>query len=156
MERDPVAGLDAAEVAQQRGEFVDSPVELRVRDLFALLILELGYPDERVLVAARLEVAIDAVHAGVEAPADPPLPERRIARIEDRVPLAVPREHVRVLLETFREVLRAEALEDRGVVRVRLLHEPRRRWVVLLLTPVNGDLRLGDFCPYFSHRVTSH
>ena len=99
------------------------------------------------LLAARLQVPVDAVHARVQAPADPPLPERRIARVEHRVPLAVPRQHLRVLREALREMLLAEPLEDRRVVRVRLRDERRRRRVVLLLTPMNRDLRLRNAQP---------
>ena len=142
MERHPVAGLHPAEVPQQRRELVHAPVQVLVGDLLRRLGLGLGHPDQRVLPAARLQVTVDAVHARVQTPADPPLPERRFARVQDRVPLAIPREHLRVLDEAVRVVLLAEALEDRRIVRVRLLDELRRGRVVLLLTPVNRDLRL--------------
>ena len=127
---------------QQRRELVDPAVELLVGDLLRLLVLTLGHPDQRVLAAARLEVPIDAVDACVQTSADPPLPERRIARIENRVPLAIPRQHLGVLREALREVLLAEPLQQCRVVSVRLRDERLRRRVVLLLTPMNRDLRL--------------
>ena len=121
--RSPV--LTPGEVPQQRGELVDAPVELRVGDLDGLGVLGLGHPDHRVLVAAGLEVPVDAVDARVQPPAHEPLEERRIARVEERVPLPVPGEHVGVLDEAVRELLLAEALEDRLVVRVGLRREAR-------------------------------
>jgi len=48
---------------------------------------------------------VDAVDARVQLAADPPLPERRVRRVEDRVPLPVPGEELGVLLEALREVL---------------------------------------------------
>ena len=144
VERDPVARLHSGEVTEQRGELVDAAMEFRVRDLDGFDVLGLLHPDQRVLVPAAFEVPVDAVDARVQAPADEPLEERRIARVEQRVPLLVPGEHVGVLDERLREVLLAKALEDRGIVRVGLRRERLRRLVVLLLPPMNCDLRLGD------------
>ena len=143
VERDPVARLHSSEVTQQRRELVDAAVELRVRDLHGLHVFGLGNPDQRVSVAAGLEVPVDAVGARVQPPAHEPLEERRLARVQQRVPLPVPGEHVGVLDEAIREVLLAEAIEDRRIVRVGLSGERGRRLEVLLLPPVNRDLRLG-------------
>src|SRR5205085_4344937 len=66
------------------------------------------------------------------------------ARVEDRVPLAIPREQLRVLREALRKMLFAESLENRRVIRVRLRNERRWRRVVLLLAPMDGDLRFGE------------
>ena len=142
MERHPVTGLHAGEITQQRRELVHPSVELLVGDLLRLLVLALRHPDQRVLVTTRWQVPIDAVHARVQMPADPPLPERRVARVQNRVPLAIPRQHLRVLDEAVRVMLLAEALKDRRVRRVRLRDERWRRRVVLLLAPMNRDLRL--------------
>src|SRR5207244_1876797 len=89
-------------------------------------------------------MAVHAVDASVQPTAHEPLPKRRVARVEHRVPLGIPGEQIRVLLEAVGEVLLAEPLEDVGVGRVCLLDELFRRLYVLLLTPMNGDLRLGD------------
>jgi hypothetical protein len=59
------------------------------------------------------------------------------------VPVSVPGEQVGVFLEALGEVLLAEPLEDGWVGRVGLTDELRGRIDVLLLTPVNSDLRLG-------------
>ncbi len=142
VERHPVPGLHPGEITQQRRELIHAPLKPRVGDLLRLLVLGLRHPDQRVLAPTRFQVAVDAVHAGVQAPADPPLPERRIAGVQDRVPPAVPLEHLRVLDEAVRVALLLEPLQDRRVVRVRLLDEILGRRVVLLLAPVNRDLRL--------------
>ena len=52
MERDPVLRLYTDEVLQQRGELVDAAVKLLVGDLLGLVVLRLGDPDDRVLIAA--------------------------------------------------------------------------------------------------------
>ena len=144
VEGDPVTGLHATEVPEECRELVHPTVELLVGDRFRLLVLGLRHPDERRLVVARSQMAVDAVEAGVQASADEPLPERGVAGVKRRVPVRVPIEQVRVLLEALREVLLAETLEDGRIGRVRLRDE--RRWgvEVFLLPPVNSDLSLGD------------
>jgi len=94
-------------------------------------------------------MAVDTVVASVQPTADKPLPERRIACVERRFPLSVPAEQVPVLIEALREVLLTESPENGRVGRVCLPDKVRRRVIVLLLTPVNGDLRLygSDGCP---------
>src|ERR1039457_5455552 len=87
---------------------------------------------------------VHAVIRGIQLAADEPLPERRVARVERRVPGGIPAEQVRILLEAVREMLLAEPLEDSRVSRIGLLNELRGRVVVLLLAPVHRDLRLGD------------
>ena len=140
MEGHAVANLHAAEALQERGELVHPVVEILVRALLRLLVLRLGHPYERRLVGAGLQVAVDAVDARVQPTADEPLPERRVAGVQGRLPLGIPGEQVGVLLEAVGKLLLAESLEDGGVVRVCLLDELWGRLVVLLLTPVNGDL----------------
>jgi hypothetical protein len=140
----PVADPDAAEVPQERSELVDPTVELLIGDLLGLLVLRLRHPDQGRLVRAAGQVAVDAVDAGVQPSPNEPLPERRVARVQRRVPLRIPDEEIRVLPEALREALLAEPLEDRPIGRVGLNDERRRRLVVLLLPPVHGDLRLGD------------
>jgi hypothetical protein len=143
VERHAVAGFDAGKLRQERGELVHPVVEVVVGDRLDLLVLGLRDPDEGRLVGARLEVAIDAVDGRVQLAADEPLPKRRVAGVEDRVPLGIPREQIRVLGEALGEALLAETLEDRRVVRVRLCDKALRRLDVLLFTPVNGDVRVG-------------
>jgi hypothetical protein len=70
MERHPVADLDAAEAAQERGELVYAAVELTVGDRLGVVGLGLGYPDQRRLVRVSGEVTVDAVVRGVEAAPD--------------------------------------------------------------------------------------
>ena len=166
MERHPVTRLYPGEITQQRRELVHASMELPVGDLLRLLVLALRHPDQRAPIAPRFQVSIDAVHARVQTPAHPPLPERRLARVQNRVPPAIPRQHLRVLDEAIRVMLLAEALKDRRVRRVRLRDERRRRRIVLLLPPMNRDLRLrggrlgnlrGRRCVIlYSHCSTSH
>src|SRR5690348_2871390 len=87
-------------------------------------------------------MAVHAVDACIELAADEPLEERWFARVEYLIPLLVPGQEVGVLDEGIREVLRTEAIEDRGIVAVRLLDEVIRWRVVVLLAPVDGNFRL--------------
>ena len=89
------------------------------------------------------QMAVHAVVTGVQATADEPLPERGVARVQRRVPVAVPAEQVGVLLEALREPLLAEAVPDGRIRGVGLADEPGRRVEVLLLAPVDRDLGLG-------------
>src|SRR5215469_371576 len=103
---------------------------------------------------------VDAVVAGVQLPADEPLPERRGRGVERGVPALIPGQQVRVLREAVRELVLSEPLEDRRVGAVGLGDEVWRRLVVVLLAPVNGDLGLG-YLGYlgfwsFSHSLTSN
>ena len=151
-----VADLDPGDALQERGELVDPPVELLVGDRLGLFRLRLGHPDERRLVAARGQVAVDAVVTGVQPASDEPLPERRRAGVERRVPVGVPAQQVRVLLEALGEPLLAEPLEDGRVGRVGLRDERRGLVGVVLLAPVHRDLRLGDLRPLLCrHTVAS-
>jgi hypothetical protein len=136
----PVAGLDAAEIAQQRRELVDPVVEVPVGDGDGLHRLGLGHPDDRRLVGAGRQVPVDAVVGGVQPAPDEPLPEWRVAGVQDRFPRGVPAEQVGVLLEAVREVLLAEPVKDRGISGVGLRYEALRRVVILLLAPVHCDL----------------
>src|SRR5436305_12073769 len=86
---------------------------------------------------------VDAVRRCVQPAADEPLEEWGPARVQKRVPLLVPVEHLGVLLEALREALVRIALQNRFVRRIRLLFEILGRLVVLLLAPVNRDLVLG-------------
>src|SRR5579884_2462954 len=90
-------------------------------------------------------MAINTVRRRVQPAAHEPLEERRIAGVDDLVPLLVPRQQVRVLDEAVGEMLRTEPLENRLVVGVRVSPELLRRLDVLLLTPVDRDLVLRVF-----------
>src|SRR5206468_4161422 len=101
-----------------------------------VFVLRLRHPEERRLIAALGQVAVDAVEARIQAPPDEPLPERRVAGVERRVPVRVPVEQVSVLLEALRKVLLAEPLQDGRVGRVRLSDETWRG--------PTGSTELGD------------
>ncbi len=111
----------------KRGELVDPPVQLVVGDRLGLLVLGLGHPDDGGLVRPALQVAVDAVVAGVEPPADEPLPEGRVAGVERGVPVAIPAEQVGVLPEALGEVVLPESIQDGRVRGVGLADEARRR-----------------------------
>jgi len=89
-------------------------------------------------------MAVETVVAGVDFPANEPLPEWRIARVERLVPLLVPAEHLRVLVEALRKVIQREALVDAGILQVRLLDELLRRIEVLFFLPVNRNLGFSE------------
>ena len=152
VERDPVACLQA-QVFQHGRELVDPDVQLAVGDRLVRLALRLGYKDQGGLVRLVREVTVDAVVAGVQLAADEPLPERRVRRVEHRVPLLGPSEQVRVSGEALRELVLGELLANRRVRRVSLRRELGRRGVKALLAPVDRDERLGRFGSLVSNVV---
>src|ERR1700686_3768112 len=123
MKGDAVADVHSAKPAQECSKLIDPFVELLIGDRLGFLAFGLGDPDERRLVASLRKMAINAVDARVEPATDEPLPERRIAGVQRGVPVLVPREQVRVLLEALGEVLLAEAFADAGVACIRLSDE---------------------------------
>ena len=144
VERDPVACLQP-QFLEHGGELVDPDVQLPVGDRLVRLALGLGEPDEGRLVRMGLHVPVDAVVRGVQLPADEPLPERRVGRVEDRVPGLVPGQKVSVGGETVRELVFGELVTDGGIGGVRLRGERGRRVVIVFLAPVHRDLCLGGF-----------
>ena len=118
VQRHPVAGLQPGEVAQQRGELVHLPEQLRVADVHGLVGLELGHEDDRGLVRIGRSVPVDAIVRGVQPAADKPLAERRGAGVQRRVPGLVPGQQIGVFLEAVGELVLGEPLQD-GRVRWR-------------------------------------
>src|SRR5207302_5660506 len=143
VQRDAVASLQPAEVAQQSGELVDPDVQFLVGDVLDRLVFRFRYEMDRGLVPVLRQMPIDAVVRGIDFSADEPAPERRLAAIEDLVPLPVPVEQFRELPVVAGELLEGEALEDVLVGKVGLRDELPGRGDVVLLLPVHGDLRLG-------------
>src|SRR5438132_6888748 len=144
VEGHPITLLETTEVPQQGRELVDTLVELLVGDRLGDLVLRLGDPDEGCLVPVLRQVAVDTVVRGVQPAADEPFPEGRVAGVERGVPVLVPGEQVRVFPEALWEVLFLESFEDGRVAGIGLADELRRRVEVLLFSPVDGDLSLGD------------
>jgi hypothetical protein len=143
VKRYPVARLEPGEVAEQRGKLVHPNVELLIRDGDGRLVLGLRHEVDGGLVLVLGQVTVDAIERGVDAATDEPLPTRRVAGIEGRMPIAVPAQEIGVLLEATGEVVEAEALEDLRVGEIRLGDEFRRRVHQLLFLPVHRDLRLA-------------
>ena len=110
-----IARLQPGEVPQDRGELVHLAVQLAVADHDVLVRLELGHPDDRGLVGARLGVPVDAVVRRIQLAADEPVPERRIRRIKRRVPSFIPGEKIGVLGEALREFVLGKPVEDGGI-----------------------------------------
>jgi hypothetical protein len=144
VQRHPVAGLQAQVVAQHRRELVHLPVQLRVADRHVGVGFQLRHEDDRGLARAGRGEPVHAVVAGIQPAAGEPLPERRVAGVQCRVPGLIPGEQVGVLLEAVGEAFLGEPAEDGRVGGVGLRDEPRGRRVGLLLTSVHRDLRLGD------------
>ena len=72
------------------------------------------------------------------------------------MPVAIPAQQVSIFSEAFREMFLAEPLHDRGVREVRLPDERGGRVDILLLLPMNGNLRL--VCPgaaFYGHSSRS-
>src|SRR5262249_6890827 len=92
VEGDTVASLDPAEILEKCGELIDPDGEFLIRDGPGLFRFRLRHPDESRFVAIGRQVAIDAIVTRVEPTSDEPLPKRRIARVQRRVPTAVPHE----------------------------------------------------------------
>src|SRR5207245_6519885 len=109
------------------------------------LVLRLRGPDEGSLVPVLRQVPIDTVVGGVQPPTDKPLPEGCVAGVEGGVPVLLPGEEIRVLLEAFREVLLLEPVENSRVAGIGLANEFRGRDEVLLFSPVDRDLGFGYF-----------
>jgi hypothetical protein len=83
---------------------------------------------------------IDAVVAGVQAPADEPLPTRCITGIEGRVPVLIPIQKVGEFLEAFGNVVDRHAVVHARVRHVGLGYERWRWGDRLLFLPVNRNL----------------
>ncbi len=149
MDGDAIAGLQSAEVAKNRGHLIDACVQLLVRQRIGGLGLRFRDENERRLVLVFGEMPIHAVEAGVEAAADEPLPERRIAAVERRVPVLLPVEQVGVFAEVLRKLVDREAVEDRRIGQIRLTDEFRRWLDVLLFLPVDRDFSF--FASYNRH-----
>ena len=143
VKRHPVAGLEPGEVAQQRRELVHPHVKLLIGDDGVRLVLRFGDVDQRRLVLVSVEVAVDAVEAGIQLAADEPLPARRVGGIERRLPTLDPGQEIGVFLEAIGKIIEAEALVNPGIRHVRLGDE-RRRWGDLpLFLPMDLDLRFA-------------
>ncbi len=143
MNGDAISGLQTAEIAQQRREFIHSHIEFAVGDGYGRFGFRFRNKDHRRFVLVLGEVPVHAVVRGVDLAAHEPLPERRIAGVERRVPVLVPAQQVGVLPEAFREILLAEAFDDVGIGQIRLADKFRGRIVVFLLPPMDCDLSLG-------------
>ena len=148
VQRHPVTRLEPAEVPQQRRELVHPVVEVAVGDGDVVRRLRLRNPDQGRLVAIGGDVPVHAVVGGIQPAAGKPLPVRRIAGVQDRVPFLVPAQQVRVFGEAVRETVFRKPVEDGRIGRVGLGDERLRGIDVLLLAPVHRNLSLGDltFC----------
>src|SRR5579863_6408004 len=87
------------------------------------------------------EMAVNAVVAGIEFPADEPFPERGIRSVERFAPGLVPIEQLGVDVETFWEVFFAEFFDERGIGEIGLRFEFLRRVEILLFFPMHRNLR---------------
>src|SRR5205823_8493184 len=140
------------EISQKCGELVYPDVEFLICDHLGIFCFRLGHPDDSSLVAIGCQMAIDAVVTSVEPTADEPLPKRRVASVQRRVPIVVPSEQIRVFLEALRKVLLTEPIKDTRIACICLPNKLWRGLIVLLLPPVNGDLCFGDWYSLFFFR----
>src|ERR1035438_10250052 len=84
------------------------------------LRLRFSDKNERGLVLVLGEMAIHAVVTHIEFSVHEPLPERRIAGIQGRLPILVPGQHVGIFPVTFREILFAKTFHHRDRKSTRL------------------------------------
>src|SRR6267142_4243669 len=104
-------------------------------------------------------MTVNAVETDVELAPGIPLPERSVSGIERGMPILVPVQKVCVFTEAFRKILFAEALIHGRIGQVGLANEFRAWIKVLLFFPMDGDLRLVDFCLlffFFHYASVSH
>ncbi len=156
MNGDAISTLQAAEIAQQRREFIHSHIEFAVGDRYGRFRFRFRHKDQRRFVLVFGEVPVHAVVGGVDLAAHEPLPERRIAGVKRGVPVLVPAQQVGVLAEAIREVLLAEALDDAGIGQIRLADKFRGRVVALLFAPMNCDLSLCGLADHMFRTNISH
>ncbi len=103
-------------------------------------MLRLRHENQRRFVLVLREMAIDAVVASIELSSDEPLPERRIAGVERRMPVVIPVEQIGVGAETFGEIFLVELRHKRGVVEICLTDEFGGGEEEVFFFPVDGDL----------------
>src|SRR5262249_42008141 len=115
VQRHAIAGLQAAKVAQERGELVDTNKEVLIGEVLDRLGLRFGNEMDRGLVLVPSEVPIYAVEAGVDLAADEPAPKGRRGAVERLLPALVPVEQVCEFLKAFRELVESKALENTGI-----------------------------------------
>src|SRR5437870_727113 len=101
-------------------------------------------------------MAVDAVVAGVQLATGEPFPERRPAGVQRRVPVAVPVQHVRVFPEALGKILLREPFQYRGVCQIRLSDEPGGWTDVLLLAPVDRNLRFARLTSVLNRHGSRH
>src|SRR3989449_11739954 len=102
-------------------------MQLLILDGHIRLRFRFGHEDEGGLVPVLGEMTVHAVVRRVDLAADEPLPERRVAGIEDRVIWLEPGQHVRVFFEAVGKLGEAELFKDRSEER-RVGKEGRSRW----------------------------
>src|SRR5207245_7716580 len=106
------ARLPPTEIAEYRGEFINPDIQLLIGDVLDRFVLQFRDEMDRGLVLVLCEMAIDAIVAGVDLPADVPLPERGVARVERFVPALVPIQEIGVFVEAFGKLVERKPLED--------------------------------------------
>ena len=143
MDGHEIPGLESGEIAEKSREFIHSAVELLIRDGDRRFVFRLRNADKGRLVLVLRKMPINAVVTDIQFSADKPLPEGRIARIEDRLPALVPAQHLGVLFEALRKVLFAETLHHFWVGQIRLFDKFLGRIEDPLFFPMNRNLRFG-------------
>ncbi len=131
VQRDAIAFLDAA-ILENVGELADLFVQFTVGDL-AVFVRVVAFPDDGDLVAAGLEVAVEAVVGDVEGAALEPI-DMQVILVERPVECGVP------FLEPGQVFFGLLAPEAGGIIHRALVH-----FLVLL----SGDICLGrKLCGY--------
>ena len=143
MNRHAIAGSQSAEVPEHRGHLVHAREQLLVSHRVDRLVLRLGNKYERSLIFVLSQISVYAVVTSIQFPAHIPFPERRIARVQSRVPILIPGQQVRIFPKTFGKMFFLEPLHDGRVHQVRLSNELRGRIHALLFLPMDGNLRLA-------------
>ncbi len=142
MQGNPVTPFQAGKVFEQGGEFIHSHIQFLVGDVLGLFFQGFGNKVDGGLVLVSLQVAVDAVVAGVDLAALEPFVAGCVAGIKNLIPVFVPGQQIGIFFETVGKIFQAEPVVNAFVSHVRLGDEFRGRIIVSLLLPVYGNLRL--------------
>jgi len=146
---DAVAGFEFGEIAEHGGNFVHTFVELLIGDHYGWFVFRFGDENQSGFVLVFGEMAVNAIVAGVEFPADEPFPERRIGSVEGFAPGLVPIEETGVMVEASGKYFSPNFLTKAGSARLACVMNFLERAKVLFLLPMDSNLGFREFVLHF-------
>ena len=97
------------------------------------------------LVFVLCQMPIHAIVAGIDLAAFEPFPARRIAGVQDCIPVLIPVEHIGVFLETVREIFQAEPVKHTRICHVGLGNKFCAWMKIFLFPPMYRNFGFGSF-----------